>query len=266
MEVLQIHGREFVKASKAARDLGYAADYIGQLCRSGAIRAERVGRGWYVDAQEIARHKQSKQRSVAAKSRASLVKRVSLVQHVHAGGVHTTRAIQPIEYTDDDTPLVPLIGKRRLIPAVIPVTPEVVKLDTDESEEVVVQDAPIDVRDESETLPADESVVYEDSARVVPIRVPSIQHDIVLHEKRDSVEVQKPIVRETFSVQRVREKEDKKPGGGVFSGLLYMFALLGIVAGLFVRVDGVITRNGVVREYRLEMVLPEGVGQLVRGE
>ena len=46
MEVLVLDGKNYVKASKAAKELGYATDYVGQLCRSGQVDAHLIGRTW----------------------------------------------------------------------------------------------------------------------------------------------------------------------------------------------------------------------------
>ena len=48
MEILVLDGKTYVKASKAAKDLGYATDYVGQLCRNDQIDAHLIGRTWYV--------------------------------------------------------------------------------------------------------------------------------------------------------------------------------------------------------------------------
>lgn len=57
METLTIGGKEFVKASKAAREYGYTADYIGQLCRGGKVNAKLVGRSWYVSQESLDFHR-----------------------------------------------------------------------------------------------------------------------------------------------------------------------------------------------------------------
>lgn len=60
METLSIGGREFVKARKIARELGYTSDYVGQLCRSGKVDAQLVGRTWYVDKDSLLDHKENR--------------------------------------------------------------------------------------------------------------------------------------------------------------------------------------------------------------
>lgn len=69
METLVLDGKTFVKASKAARELGYTSDYVGQLCRSGQVNAHLVGRTWYVDQEQLSGHRVEKKRMSRVKAR-----------------------------------------------------------------------------------------------------------------------------------------------------------------------------------------------------
>ncbi len=69
MEVLVLDGKNYVKASKAARDLGYATDYVGQLCRSGQVDAHLIGRTWYVNQEMLSTYKVEKKRTSRVKAR-----------------------------------------------------------------------------------------------------------------------------------------------------------------------------------------------------
>ncbi len=69
MEVLVLDGKDYVKASKAARDLGYATDYVGQLCRSGQVDAHLIGRTWYVNMDKLSHHKVEKKRTSRVKAK-----------------------------------------------------------------------------------------------------------------------------------------------------------------------------------------------------
>lgn len=69
MEVLVLDGKSYVKASKAARDLGYATDYVGQLCRGGKVDAHLIGRTWYVNRDELSTHRTEKKRMSRVKAR-----------------------------------------------------------------------------------------------------------------------------------------------------------------------------------------------------
>ncbi|MCR4286314.1 MAG: hypothetical protein NUW00_05450 [Candidatus Kaiserbacteria bacterium] len=69
MEVLVLDGKSYVKASKAAKDLGYATDYVGQLCRGGKVDAHLIGRTWYVNKDELSTHRTEKKRMSRVKAR-----------------------------------------------------------------------------------------------------------------------------------------------------------------------------------------------------
>lgn len=63
MDEVEISGRRYIKASIAAKKMGYASDYIGQLCRAGKIDGKRIGRTWYVDADSLVAHRSENVRS-----------------------------------------------------------------------------------------------------------------------------------------------------------------------------------------------------------
>jgi hypothetical protein len=56
---LFIDGAELISASQAAKKIGYASDYIGQLCRQKKIPSKLIGRTWYVDYSALAEHKKN---------------------------------------------------------------------------------------------------------------------------------------------------------------------------------------------------------------
>ncbi len=53
MDELIISERRFISAKRAAEEYEYNPDYIGQLIRSKKIHGTKVGRAWYVDAEQI---------------------------------------------------------------------------------------------------------------------------------------------------------------------------------------------------------------------
>jgi hypothetical protein len=52
-------GVEFISASQAAKKIGYASDYVGQLCRQEKIPCRLIGRTWYVDYSALVDHKKN---------------------------------------------------------------------------------------------------------------------------------------------------------------------------------------------------------------
>lgn len=108
MEVLVLDGKSYVKASKAARDLGYATDYVGQLCRTGQVDAHLIGRTWYVDREQLGTHRVEKKRMSRTKAREQ-AKKLIIAQRgtsVSMKGEKTARNIA-ISYEGDESPLIP---------------------------------------------------------------------------------------------------------------------------------------------------------------
>lgn len=130
MEYIKIDEKTFVKASKIARELGYTADYIGQLCRAGKVEAQLVGRSWYVEETSIRLHKRDRYRRTKAKTQKELHQAVNdtyaksttaPVRSVHTihqpplpGGKfyrhHQPTLVAP-RYVEDDTELLPIPKK-----------------------------------------------------------------------------------------------------------------------------------------------------------
>src|SRR3989338_2228928 len=54
-------GKEYISAIRAAEKIGYASDYIGQLCRAKKIPGQLIGKSWYVDFVSLVEHKKNRQ-------------------------------------------------------------------------------------------------------------------------------------------------------------------------------------------------------------
>ena len=54
---LILEHKKFISAKQASVLLGYAQDYVGQLCREGKIESKMVGRTWFVSEESILNHK-----------------------------------------------------------------------------------------------------------------------------------------------------------------------------------------------------------------
>lgn len=106
MEVLVLDGKNYVKASKAARDLGYTTDYVGQLCRSGQVDAHLIGRTWYVDQEQLGSHRVEKKRMSRTKAREQAKALIQLTRARNAVSQTASRNI-PISYENDAAPLIP---------------------------------------------------------------------------------------------------------------------------------------------------------------
>ena len=53
-------GKEYISASRASKKIGYASDYIGQLCRAKKIPGRLIGRTWYIDFTALLEYKESR--------------------------------------------------------------------------------------------------------------------------------------------------------------------------------------------------------------
>jgi hypothetical protein len=108
MESISVGGKNYIKASVAARDLGYTADYVGQLCRSGKVEAELVGRTWYVHKPSIQSHRSTRYRSVKTKSVESLREELTKPDTLH---FYTFTKVTSPSYANDDAELIPAVNK-----------------------------------------------------------------------------------------------------------------------------------------------------------
>ncbi len=106
MEVLVLDGKDYVKASKAAKDLGYASDYVGQLCRSGQVDAHLIGRTWYVNKDELGTHRVEKKRIARVKAREYAKRSIEEHRQQSTETKNISRNIV-IQYEHDDESLIP---------------------------------------------------------------------------------------------------------------------------------------------------------------
>jgi hypothetical protein len=127
MEVLELSGITYVKASSIARDLGYTADYVGQLCRSGKVDAQLVGRSWFVSEGSIRSHKDSRYRSNSIKTKQNLSAQKEQAIEVNKDKMEErefsvpinakhfySKAVEPKNnYTEDQSELIPTLTEKK---------------------------------------------------------------------------------------------------------------------------------------------------------
>jgi hypothetical protein len=114
---IYINGEKFVSSVLAARDTGYATDYIGQLVRSGAVEGKMMGRTWYVSRKSLLSYKKSNSltvRSVAVKTPTQTlpVKKVSALTHL-VSRPRSLPAPKPITFVPDVAASLPALSKAR---------------------------------------------------------------------------------------------------------------------------------------------------------
>lgn len=111
-ETIVLHGKTYIKATKAASDAGYTADYVGQLCRGGKIDAKLIGRSWYVNLDELAIHKKEKKRASRSKAREQAKRAIEEVRARSATDGVTQRHFEArIRYESDSGDLIPKVRK-----------------------------------------------------------------------------------------------------------------------------------------------------------
>lgn len=116
MEVLNVGGKEYVKASVIAKELGYTADYVGQLCRARKVNAKLVGRSWYVDRSSMDLHKTSRYRGTQTKSKQALREEIKLQvtepEKTKSNFYRYNPPVSPkVSYEEDDAELIPVVGE-----------------------------------------------------------------------------------------------------------------------------------------------------------
>lgn len=111
METLVLNGKEYVKASKAARDLGYTSDYVGQLCRGGHVDAHLVGRTWYVNPNTLTAHRVEKKRNARVKAREYAKKAIEESRSLKINETKNSYKNIAIRYEGDKNNLIPEVRK-----------------------------------------------------------------------------------------------------------------------------------------------------------
>lgn len=106
MEEISFKGENYIKASVLADKYGYTADYIGQLCRAGQVKATLVGRSWYVNEESLLAHRKGRYRSTLAKSK-EMVRKLA-EQRVHQQTPINVKRI--VRYETDERELLPELG------------------------------------------------------------------------------------------------------------------------------------------------------------
>ncbi len=160
MDTVTLDGKVYLKATRAAALVGYAPDYIGQLCRKGAIDAKVLGKTWYVREESLLAHKASKVRMNTATTRRDIQKQqneqkntLDADSHV---SVHTTmprsaeyrnRLVETkIQYSSDTDDLLPSVLPPIAIYPKVPLMPVGPMQQDEDSLEENSQEIPVPIR------------------------------------------------------------------------------------------------------------------------
>lgn len=81
-EQIETNNNNFLPATVAARRAGYTPDYITRLAREGKIRAEKIGRQWYVNVDDVSNFASSAEEGRMLRGKElSVVRKIEHEQH-----------------------------------------------------------------------------------------------------------------------------------------------------------------------------------------
>jgi hypothetical protein len=197
METLVLDGKEFIKASKVARDLGYTSDYVGQLCRGEKVSAHLVGRTWYVNKDEIANYKVEKKRISRVKAREQAKKTIEEHRQKTKQPQESQTRIVQIQYETDNTELIPKTRKLAVhsdavtrqgnLPAFLNKN-KADELVVENKGEKIVMEGSVTVVDASDDLIDSETVFLSPKINKMQVRNVEDTHDLVEDETPDQEE------------------------------------------------------------------------------
>lgn len=120
MDELDLSGKKYISAKRAASLTGYAKDYVGQLARAGKIAATRFGRAWYVEEASILAHakadtqdspvNEAPMEGKTAPIQAKKAQTISLPQHFYKP-YSFPKTWSNVKYLSDDSELIPSVSK-----------------------------------------------------------------------------------------------------------------------------------------------------------
>ncbi len=104
MDEIQISGSKYISSRRAARESGYVSDYIGQLIRSGKLKAVKIGRSWFIDEKSL--------KAVGGGLSIQKTTPEGLVRQVSVATVKFPKTWSEVVYLSDGSPLLPISDKR----------------------------------------------------------------------------------------------------------------------------------------------------------
>jgi hypothetical protein len=165
METLTLNGKRYVKASKAAKDYGYASDYVGQLCRTGAVDAHLVGRTWYVNPDMLSVHRIEKKRNSRAKAREYAKKSIEETRALHIKQDTKRAGNIGIRYQHDGGRLIPevrkvsIVSEKQLVEDKIDESKDLYTIENKDKK--VVMSGPIHVYDADEETKLTDTIILK---------------------------------------------------------------------------------------------------------
>jgi len=118
---INIDGKEYASAARAAKIAEYNQDYIAQLARAGKVPSRQTGNRWYVEIEALLRHKEEKDamlRAVQAEA-VGLKRPVAQAPANVSMTTHKKVEVQPLmTYKQEAKPLFPEIAESVALKAV----------------------------------------------------------------------------------------------------------------------------------------------------
>lgn len=112
-------GKEYIPAVRAGELVGYSADYVGQLCRSGKVQSKLINRTWYVELEGLEIHRKTRQlgkprsyENIASVLEAPLSERISIQENEDKEKVISPQSSLALKYEKGEAELLPKLSLR----------------------------------------------------------------------------------------------------------------------------------------------------------
>ncbi len=110
MDEVTINQIKYISSRRASKATGYAKDYVGQLVRMGKLDAQRVGRAWYVNEDQMLKFagKEVSHSSELSLTATSYVPKYGPIVPGTIGNA-LTKTWTDVKYLEDESPLFPAV-------------------------------------------------------------------------------------------------------------------------------------------------------------
>jgi hypothetical protein len=206
METLVLDGKSYVKASKAAKELGYATDYVGQLCRSGKVDAHLIGRTWYVNPNVLSEHKVEKKRTSKAKAREYAKKTIEEHRKKREAESQNIYKNIKIQYESDPTELLPKTRTLSVQRTPVHSAHDIVAPEEDTSHEIQNVGEKVMMSGDVPVIDVNDDAIDQETTVLTPgrIRRTPDPREVPMKSSRDSEEVSV-----AFNKQEKEEQNDE---------------------------------------------------------
>lgn len=215
MDTVTLDGKTYIKAVKAADGVGYAPDYVGQLCRKGTLDAIILGKTWYVSAESLLAHKNSQtrtntgitKRDVEKQKNARIAGRSARYAPTSAEIEQRKRLLDTgIRYSKDIDELLPAVAGKSVavVPDLAIIVPE------GEVENPAVSEASEEPSVKEEPLSIDEYENPQDPAIEYPQEEEYVENEetaVPIRKVHDSAPVRMPVKRPFVRAYGVAREE-----------------------------------------------------------